>query len=249
MGDSGAPLDDRERARYDRQVILPGWGEVGQEKVKNAAVFIAGAGGLGCAVGTYLAAAGVGRIRICDAGEVELSNLNRQVLYTDGDIGRGKADAARKAISRMNPHVDVEGLGGSIERETVARLVSDSAIIVDCLDNFPARYVLNEHAVRTGLPLVHAGVRGMSGQITFIHAPETPCLRCIFPSPPPDGTLPIAGPSPGVVGALEALEALKYLVGAGKLLKGRLLVWEGDIAAFEEIPVQKDPACPVCGDA
>jgi adenylyltransferase/sulfurtransferase len=248
MGDSGAPLDDRERARYDRQVILPGWGGEGQRKLKGATVFIAGAGGLGCSAGLYLAAAGVGRIRICDAGEVELSNLNRQVLYTDGDIGKGKADAVREALSRTNPHVEVEGLGERIESGTVAPLVADAAVMIDCLDNFPARYVLNKHAVRTGLPFVHAGVRGMSGQITFIHAPETPCLRCVFPSPPEEGTLPIAGPSPGVVGALEALEALKYLVGTGKLLKGRLLVWEGDIAAFEEIPVEKDPACPVCGN-
>ncbi len=248
MGNSVEPLSNHERARYDRQIILSGWGEGGQQKLKGATVFIAGAGGLGCAAGTYLAAAGVGRIRICDAGEVELSNLNRQVLYTDGDIGRGKADAAREVLSRKNPHVEVEGLGESIDSGTVSRLVGDSAIVIDCLDNFPARYVLNEHVVGAGLPFVHAGVRGMSGQITFIHAPETPCLRCIFPSPPPDGTLPIAGPSPGVVGALEALEALKYLTGTGKLLKGRLLVWEGDIAALEEIPVEKDPACPVCGN-
>jgi adenylyltransferase/sulfurtransferase len=247
MGDSGAPLDDRERARYDRQIILPGWGEEGQRKLKGAAVFIAGAGGLGCAAGTYLAAAGVGRIRICDAGEVELSNLNRQVLYTDGDIGKGKADAAREALSRMNPHVEVEGLREKIESGTVSRLVGHSAIVIDCLDNFGTRYVLNEHAVRTGLPFVHAGVRGMSGQITFIHAPETPCLRCIFPSPPPDRTLPIVGAAPGVMGALEALEALKYLTGTVELLKGRLLVWEGDIATLEEMPVEKDPACPVCG--
>ncbi len=274
MGNGCSPLGGDERARYHRQIILPGWGEGGQEKLKEATVFIAGAGGLGCAVGTYLAAAGVGRIRICDDGEVEVSNLNRQILYTDRDVGRKKADAAREALSRMNPYVQIEELCEGIESGTISELLADSAIAVDCLDNFGARLILNEHAVKASLPFVHAGARGMSGQITFIKPPETPCLRCVFPAPPPDetlnrdcqallasgtvgsaesegeqaiGTLPVIGAAPGVMGSLEALEVLKYLTGAGELLMGRLLLWDGAIASFEEIPVRKDPACRVCG--
>jgi len=252
MSAGGAMLDD-ELARYRRQMILPGWGEDAQAKLKAATVFIAGAGGLGCAAATYLAAAGVGRIRLCDGGAVERSNLNRQTLYTAGDVGRQKVEAAGEALARLNPHVEVAGLGRRLAENTVAELVADSGVAVDCLDNFASRLVLNEHAVRTSLPFVHAGARGMSGQMTFIKPPETPCLRCVFPSPgaatdaETNEALPIVGAAPGVMGSLEALEALKYLTGTGELLMGRLLVWNGALAAFDEVPLRKDPACPVCG--
>jgi molybdopterin/thiamine biosynthesis adenylyltransferase len=249
MSAVGTTFGSDDLARYRRQMILPGWGEDGQRKLEAATVFIAGAGGLGCAAATYLAAAGVGRIRICDDGDVEPSNLNRQVLYTAGDVGRKKADVAREALLRLNPHLEVEGLCERVESGTVDRLVADSSIAVDCLDNFASRLVLNEHAVKTSLPFVHAGARGMSGQMTFIKPPETPCLRCVFPSAdaPPDGEMPVVGAAPGVMGALEAIEVLKHLTGTGELLTGRLLIWDGAAAAFEVVPVRRDPACPVCG--
>jgi len=179
------PLTEEENQRYHRQIILPGWGEEGQEKVEEAVVFIAGAGGLGSPVAIYLAAAGVGRIRICDHSEPELSNLNRQILHTDSDIGKKKAISAQETLREINPHVQVEPLPVFIERENIDILVGDAGIIIDCMDNFPTRHVLNECAVRKGIPFVHGGVIGMCGQITFIHTPQTPCLKCIFPGSPP----------------------------------------------------------------
>jgi adenylyltransferase/sulfurtransferase len=147
----------------------------------------------------------------------------------------------------VNPHSGITGLDVRIARETVANLVSGSDIIVDCLDNFETRYVLNEYAAKTGLPFVHAGVHGMAGQLTFIKVPETPCLNCLFPKAPPQETFPVVGAAPGVVGCLEAIEVIKYITGMPGLLKGRLLIWEGDIMRFQELSVEKDPSCPVCG--
>ncbi|KPJ84796.1 MAG: adenylyltransferase [Spirochaetes bacterium DG_61] len=239
-------LTPEERERYDRQLILSGWGEEGQKKLKAATVFIAGAGGLGSAAGVYLAAAGVGCIRLCDSGKVELSNLNRQILYSDSDIGEEKVQSAIRTLRRINPHVRIVGLKLHIDSSTVANLVADSDIMVDCLDNFETRYVLNRHAVANSLPLVHAGVYGMAGQISFLHSPHTPCLRCIFPEPPSKGVFPVVGATAGVIGCLEAFEVLKYLTGLGGLLKNRLLIWEGDLARFEEVKIGRNLACPIC---
>jgi len=247
-GDNHVMFTDEEKTRYNRQIILSGWGEEGQKKVKQATVFIAGAGGLGSPVAIYLAAAGVGRLRICDFGEPELSNLNRQVLHDEEDIGKNKALSAKESIAKINPHIKVENLSDKIERENIAHLVGDAHIIVDCMDNFPTRHILNEYAVKAELPFVHAGVFGMSGQITFIHTPETPCLYCIFPGSPPSEVFPIVGATAGVIGTLEALEVLKYLTGKGSLLKNRMLYWDGELMMFQEITLPKDPKCIVCGN-
>jgi adenylyltransferase/sulfurtransferase len=237
-----------ELKRYNRQIIMEGWGEEAQLRIRNAALFIAGAGGLGSAVSLYLAAAGAGYIRICDHGEVELSNLNRQILHDNDSQGRKKVISAEERLSSINPHVHTEALEGIITDRTVADLVADSDIIIDCMDNFETRYVLNRFAVERGLPFVHAGVYGMAGQITFIQSPQTPCLQCIFPDAPPPELFPVVGATVGVMGSLEALEALKYLTGVGTLLKNRLLLWEGDIMKFEELRVERNPSCPVCGN-
>ncbi len=210
-------------------------------------MFIAGAGGLGSPVSIYLAAAGVGMLRICDFGEPELSNLNRQVLHTEEDIGKNKTLSAKETIAKINPQVKVENLSDKIEKGNISQLVGSAQIIVDCMDNFPARHILNEHAVKAGLPFIHAGVFGMSGQITFIHTPETPCLYCTLPGSPPPEVFPIVGATAGVIGTLEALEVLKYLTGKGNLLKNRMLFWDGELMNFHEITLQKDPRCPICG--
>jgi len=240
-------LSDEDKERYHRHMMISGWGEKGQERVKSARVFVAGAGGLGSPTAMYLAVAGVGRLAICDCDSPELSNLNRQILHNDSRIGMNKAESAKLTLSALNPAIEVEPISTRIEAENVDELVGEAEIIVDCMDNFPTRYMLNECALRKGIPFVHASVWGLEGKLTFIHAPETPCLRCIFPSPPPPEVFPVLGATPGVIGCLEAIETLKYLTGVGETMKGRLLVWDGVEMEFTSYPLRKDPNCPVCG--
>jgi len=239
-------LNDEDRERYQRHMMIAGWGEPGQGKVKSARVFVAGAGGLGSPTSMYLAVAGVGHLAICDCDSPELSNLNRQILHNDSRIGMNKAESARRTLAELNPTIEVEAVGTRIEADNVDALVGDADIIVDCMDNFATRYVLNECALRKGIPFVHASVWGLEGKLTFIHAPETPCLRCIFPTAPPAEVFPVLGATPGVIGCLQAVEALKYLVGIGENLKGKLLVWSGQDMEFLILPATRDPNCPVC---
>jgi molybdopterin/thiamine biosynthesis adenylyltransferase len=240
-------LSPRELERYHRQIILPGWGEEGQKRLRRATVFIAGAGGLGSPVAQYLAAAGVGTLRICDSGSVELSNLNRQLLHADRDLSKPKVRSAARTVRRVNPHVRLEPLQAVLGEHSAEGLVGDAELILDCLDNFPTRQALNAFAVRRGLPMIHAGVTGYCGQITFLHPPATACLACLVPQSPPQEVFPILGATAGLLGCLQALEALKYLTGTGPLLTGRLLFCDGWEMQFQEVAVQKDPRCPVCG--
>lgn len=242
-----AKLTSEEKQRYDRQMILPSWGEKAQSTLKDSCVFIAGAGGLGSPVAIYLAAAGVGTLRICDSGAVELSNLNRQILHGDDRIGENKALSAERTLKGINPSVQIIPLTETIQTDNIASLVGDARLMVDCLDNFETRYILNEYAVKTGLPLVHAGVNGLCGQIAFIHPPETACLACLVAEGPPPEIFPILGATAGVLGCLEAMEALKYLTGTGKLLEGRLLFFDGEAMQLQEVSFDKDPECRVCG--
>lgn len=240
-------LTPEDRERYHRQMILPSWGEETQRLLKNSCVFIAGAGGLGSPVALYLAAAGVGTLRICDSGEVELSNLNRQIVHAEDRLGENKALSAQRTLQGINPSVRVFPLPEMITADNVASLVGEASLMIDCLDNFETRFILNEHAVRTGLALVHAGVNGLCGQIAFIHPPQTACLACLVAEAPPTSVFPILGATAGVLGCLEALEALKYLSGTGELLAGRLLFCDGESMQLQEISFDKDPECRVCG--
>jgi molybdopterin/thiamine biosynthesis adenylyltransferase len=180
-------LSPRDRQRYLRQMLLPSWGEEAQEILESSCVFLAGAGGLGSPVALYLAAAGVGTLRICDCGTVELSNLNRQILHADDQIGENKAVSARRTLERINPAVRVLPLTETITANNIASLVGPARLMIDCLDNFQTRYILNDHAVRTAVPLVHAGVNGLCGQIAFIHPPQTACLACLVAEAPLPG--------------------------------------------------------------
>ncbi len=240
-------LTPEESERYNRQMILPSWGDKAQAALKQSCVFVAGAGGLGSPVALYLAAAGVGTLRICDSGNVELSNLNRQILHAEDRIGQNKALSAVQTLQAVNPAVQVTPLCDTITSENVASLVGEARLMVDCLDNFQTRYILNDHAVKTGLPLVHAGVSGFAGQIAFIHPPRTACLACLVAEAPPPETFPILGATAGAVGCLEALEALKYLTGTGELLEGRLLFFDGETMQVQEVRFDRDPECRVCG--
>lgn len=237
-----------ELNRYNRQMMMEGWGIGTQEKIRNSTLFIAGAGGLGSPVSIYLAVAGVGNIRICDFDSPDWSNLNRQILHNHNRIGINKAISAKQTLEEMNPHISVTAFTDKIVEENVDELVGNADLILDCMDNFPTRYLLNESAMRKKIPLVHGSIRGIEGRLTFIHPPETPCLRCYFPESPPKEVFPVLGATPGVIGTLQAMEALKYLSGIGKPLKGKLLVWSGHDMSFRTFRGFRDPDCPSCGE-
>lgn len=240
-------LTDNDRIRYSRQMLLPGWGEEAQERLKSSQVFIAGAGGLGSPVSTYLAVAGVGRISICDADRVELSNLNRQILHPDARIGEMKALSAARSLTASNPDVEVTAYTDYLDDGSVERVVGQPDVVVDCLDNFETRYLLNRYCLERGIPFVHGAVSGMIGQMTFISAPQTPCLRCIFPHAPPKEVFPVVGATPGVIGSIQALEVLKHVTGLGETMMGTLLIFEGEEMAFTPIKAKRSASCPDCG--
>jgi adenylyltransferase/sulfurtransferase len=228
-------------------MLIDGWGEAAQEKLKNATVFIAGAGGLGSPVAIYLAVAGIGHIKICDSDNLDLTNLNRQILHDSTRIGINKAVSAKYTTERMNSCIKVTVLQEMIVAENVDDLIGNSDIIADCLDNFPTRYLLNESAIRKGIPLVYGSVRGMDGMFSFVQSPETPCLRCMFPEALSDEVFPVVGAASGVIGCLQALEIIKYLTGIGTTSKGELIVWDGGKTEFRTLHARKDPDCPACG--
>ena len=240
-------LTDLERAQYHRQMLIAGWGEEGQQKLKDCRVFIAGAGGLGSPVSIYLAVAGIGEISICDADTVELSNLNRQILHPVAHIGQSKVVSAAKTLHELNPSVRLLTHAAYMDQDSLESIVGQPDVVVDCLDNFHTRYLLNAYCVQRGIPLVHGAIHGMMGQVTFLQPPETPCLRCLFPSAPPKETFPVVGATPGIVGCIQALEVLKHLTGVGTTLKGRLLFFDGEEMAFSTFNVSRTPGCPECG--
>lgn len=238
-------LTVRERERYARQILL--FGEEGQERLKKAKVFIAGAGGLGCPIALYLAVAGVGEILLVDRDTVDRTNLNRQVLHWESDIGELKARSAEAKLREANPDIRVEALAATIDEANVRDLIAGADLIVDAMDNFPTRYLLNREALRSGIPLLHGAVRGFDGQATTIIPGRTACLECIFPEAPPGEVFPVVGTTPGIIGLIQANEAIKYVTGAGDLLSGRLLLWDGLSAKLETFAVERRLECPACG--
>lgn len=239
-------LSPEELKRYTRQMMMDRWGEETQLKLKGSTIFIAGAGGLGSPVSIYLAVAGIGNIRVCDFDSPDWSNLNRQILHNHGRIGTNKAISAQQTLNELNPHVTVTAFTDKIVADNVDDLVGNADLIVDCMDNFPTRYLLNESAVRKRIPLVYGSIWGLEGRLSFISPPETPCLKCMFPEPPPAEVFPVVGATPGVIGTLQAMEVIKYFTGVGENLKGKILVWEGKKVEFKKYKAYKDPACPVC---
>jgi adenylyltransferase/sulfurtransferase len=239
-------LSERERERYQRQILL--FGEEGQERLKKAGIFIAGAGGLGSPVALYLAVAGVGTLTLADPDVVDRTNLNRQVLHSDRDIGEKKIASAREKLEEINPDITVRAIDARIDEKNAARLVGRADGIVDALDNYPARYILNRVALGKGIPLFHGAVRGMYGQATTIIPGKTPCLACIFPRPPPGEESPVIGVTPGLIGMVQATEVLKFLLGTGDLLANRLFLWDGLLGQASEICVERNPFCATCRD-
>jgi adenylyltransferase/sulfurtransferase len=241
-------LDPQELERYDRQIMIPGFGVEGQVKLKEARVLIAGAGGLGCPAATYLTAAGVGEIRIVDFDCVALSNLNRQVLHWEKDLGDLKVHSVSSKLSGLNSSITISGLTETITEKTVINIISGADIILDALDNFETRLVLNQGAVSLRIPLIYGGINGFVGMTTTIIPYETPCLSCLFPHPIPQEKFPVLGTTPAVIASIQATEVIKLIVGLGSLLKGRLLIYDGEMMRFNEVAVHRDSACPVCGE-
>ncbi len=241
-------LTPQELARYQRQMLINGWGKEGQEKLKAATVLIAGAGGLGSPAAIFLAAAGVGTLRMCDLSQIYPTNLNRQILYRDAHITRNKVDVAGEMLTTLNPHTRVEPVRDAITTENISDLAESATIILDCLDNFTTRHILNRYAITKSIPLIYAGVENMEGLVCFINPPETPCLQCIFPEDLPGKKFfPIAGAASGFIGTLQACEALKWITGIGDTLAGKLLMWDGTTMQCETIEIKKNPDCPACG--
>lgn len=238
-------ITHKDLIRYDRQIKL--FGVDGQEKLKDAKIFIAGAGGLGSPISIYLAAAGIGRIVLVDNDVVELSNLNRQILYWEKDVGKSKALSAKEKLREMNSDISIEAIPETLDEDNASSLVEDADLIIDAMDNFDTRYLLNKIALVKNIPFIHGAIYGFHGQATTILPGETACLRCIFAMAPPPATFPVVGVTPGVIGLIQATEAIKYLTGLGELLANKLLLWDGLKLSMETIDVERDQACIDCG--
>jgi sulfur-carrier protein adenylyltransferase/sulfurtransferase len=245
-------LTRAEFERYSRQIVMPEIGPEGQEKLKVSSVLVAGAGGLGTPAAVFLAAAGVGRIGLVDFDTVQASNLHRQVLYSEEDLGKKKVEIAKSRLQRINPHTRVEAYDTKLDSTNALEILRDYDIVIDGTDNFPARYLLGDACVLLDKPDVYASVFRLDGQMT-VFAKSGPCYRCIYPEPPPPGTVPscaeagVLGVLPGIMGSLQAAEALKLILHIGESLIGRLLVLNATEMSFTEIKVGKNPECPICG--
>ncbi|MGA9365485.1 MAG: molybdopterin-synthase adenylyltransferase MoeB [Bacteroidota bacterium] len=247
-------LSKEEIRRYSRHLIMPEVGMDGQRKLKSSSVLLIGAGGLGSPLAMYLAAAGVGRIGIVDFDVVDSSNLQRQVAYSTADIGKPKLRALQERITGINPNVHVDTYATQLTSENALEILKDYDVIIDGTDNFPTRYLVNDASVLLGKPNVYGSIFRFEGQASVFYAKEGPCYRCLYPEPPPPGLVPscaeggVLGVLPGIVGTIQATEAIKLIVGQGEPLIGRLLLFDALTMKFRELKLRKNPACPVCGD-
>jgi len=246
-------LNPAEVARYARQIALPEVGVEGQERLKRARVLVIGAGGLGSPVASYLAAAGVGTLGIVDCDAVDLSNLHRQLLYVTSDIGSRKVASASSRLHALNPNVEMVPFDAELTRENALEILRDFHLVVDGTDNFRTRYLVNDACVLLGIPNVYGSVLRFDGQVTVLAAPNGPCYRCLYPVPPPPGSVPSCAEAgvlsvlPGVIGMLQATEAMKLILGTGDALVGRLLLIDALAARFTNVAIRKDPQCVACG--
>lgn len=240
--------------RYSRHIILKEVGVKGQKKLLGAKVLIIGAGGLGAPAAMYLAAAGVGTIGIADADEVDLSNLQRQVIHTTSDIGKAKVKSAKETMNAINPETIVNTYRTFVTSENIMELIADYDFIIDGTDNFPAKFLINDACVMAKKPFSHAGIIRFQGQLMTYVPGEGPCYRCVFKNPPPKDAVPtckqagVIGAMGGVIGSLQAMEAIKYIVGQGDLLTGRLLTYDALKMQFRTVKLPKDNTCAVCGE-
>lgn len=251
---TASALTNEELARYSRHLILPEVGVEGQLKLKRAKIAMIGAGGLGAPVGLYLAAAGVGRIGIVDFDQVDASNLQRQVIHGTSDIGRKKLDSAADSIRDINPNVQVDKFDTALNSSNALEILKDYDMVIDGTDNFPTRYLVNDACVLLKIPNVYGSIYRFEGQATVFAYEDGPCYRCLYPEPPPPGLVPscaeggVLGVLPGIIGMIQAIEAIKLILGKGETLKNRLLLFDALAMRFRELRLRRDRNCPVCGD-
>jgi molybdopterin/thiamine biosynthesis adenylyltransferase len=241
-------LTENDLTRYGRQILHVSFGKKGQEKLKQAHVVVAGLGGLGCAASLYLTCSGVGHVTLIDGDRVELSNLNRQVLHYEEDIGEGKPFSVARKLAKLNSSIEVTPVFKKISERNARGIVKGANLVMDGMDNFKTRIILNKACVAEGVPFIHGGVHGLFGEITTILPGQTPCLDCIFPEVPHrKGPLPVFGVTPALIAILQVTEAIKLLAGFGSLLTGRMLFFNGETMDFTFCNLVKNPDCKVCG--
>ncbi len=248
-------MNDAQIERYSRNIILTEVGGKGQEKLLRSKVLIVGAGGLGAPAALYLAAAGVGTIGIADGDKVDVSNLQRQVIHFTDDVGVSKVDSARAKIERLNPDVHVVAHKEMLLSANISEIIAHYDFVIDGTDNFPAKFLINDACVLGGKPFSHAGILRFNGQTITVEPYKSACCRCLFIAPPPAGAVPscsqagVIGGMAGVIGTIQALEAIKFVLGLGDLLTDRLLTFDALRMRFREVKVGKNSACPICGEA
>jgi sulfur-carrier protein adenylyltransferase/sulfurtransferase len=249
-----ATLSHEEIQRYSRHLIMPEVGMEGQLKLKAAKVLLVGTGGLGAPLGMYLAAAGIGRIGLVDFDVVDYSNLQRQIIHGTKDVGRKKLDSAADTMLDINPHIRIDRYEVALTSENAMDIIKEYDMVVDGTDNFPTRYLVNDACVLSGKPNVYGSIFRFEGQSTVFAYPGGPCYRCLYPEPPPPGLVPscaeggVLGILPGLIGVVQATEAVKLILGTGEPLVGRLLLYDALGMRFRELKLRRDPECPVCGD-
>ena len=247
-------LTNEEILRYSRHLIMPEVGMEGQLKLKKAKVLLIGTGGLGAPLGLYLAAAGVGHLGLVDFDVVDFTNLQRQVTFGSSDVGKPKSEAARARLSNLNPDIQVQAFETKLTSANALELFRDFDIIVDGTDNFPTRYLVNDACVLLGKPNVYGSIFRFEGQVTIFGMSGGPCYRCLYPEPPPPGLVPscaeggVLGVLPGIVGSIQAMETIKLILGSGRNLTGRLLLFDALEMGFREFKLRKNPKCPMCGE-
>src|SRR6266849_5865835 len=251
---SAASLSNEEILRYSRHLIMPEVGMEGQLKLKNAKVLLVGTGGLGAPLGLYLAAAGVGRIGLVDFDVVDFTNLQRQVIHGTKDVGKKKLDSAAETMLDINPYIQIDRHEVALTSENALGILKDYDIVVDGTDNFPTRYLVNDACVLLKKPNVYGSIFRFDGQASVFVPGQGPCYRCLYPEPPPPGEVPscaeggVLGILPGLIGCIQATEAVKLLLGRGEPLVGRLLLYDALRMHFRELKLRRDPTCPICGE-
>ncbi|MFB6301222.1 MAG: molybdopterin-synthase adenylyltransferase MoeB [Halobacteriales archaeon] len=247
-------LDPTQLDRYSRHIIMNDVGPAGQQRLLDSEVLIVGAGGLGAPIIQYLAAAGVGTLGIIDDDTVERSNLQRQIIHADADVGRKKVESAREYVNDLNPDITVRSIDERVTAENADGLIDGYDFVIDGTDNFQTRFLINDACILSGTPFTHGAVFRFDGQVTTFDGDGGPCYRCLFPEAPPDGTVPdcaeagVLGILPGTIGCFQATEAVKQLLGMGESLVGRMLYYDALDMRFDEIEIKPNPDCPVCGD-